>query len=356
MKRIISIIILAAAVLCLISAAGTPGSSSDPLVTKSYVDDVFVPETVSKAEASAVSVLGAESERALRRAEALRDSAMMRLGVPGYTLSDSFVPVALESGGTVSMLTGGKFVPTSGSFSVSVNGTLINITTGSEVPSGSQLTLNNRYFCAEDTTVTYTARSASSCLVDGYYKTSGSSGVTPSDGFTDIKPGQYYYDPVLWAVNHEPQITNGTSSTTFSPADPCTRGQTVTFLWRANGCPEPDSTYNPFKDVPAGAYYYKAVLWAVENNITNGTSSDTFSPNAPCTRAHVVTFLWRSADRPASGSSNPFDDVPYGQYYTDAVLWAVTNRITNGTSTDTFSPDDPCTRGQIVTFLYRYMN
>ncbi len=355
MKRFISILLIAA-VICLMCAAGTPGTSSDPLVTKSYVDDVFVPKLVSEAESAASSALTSESERAERRADAIRDSAMMRLGVPGFKLTDSFITVTLEPGGTVSMLTGGKFIPTSGTVSVSVKGTLINITTGSEVPSGSQLTLYNRYFCAEDTEVTYTARSASSCFVDGYYKTSSSSSETPSDSFIDIKQGQYYYDPVLWAVNHVPQITNGTSSTTFSPANACTRGQTVTFLWRANGCPEPNSTYNPFIDVPAGAYYYKAVLWAVENGITNGTSSDSFSPDAPCTRAHVVTFLWRSADRPSSGSSNPFDDVPYGQYYTDAVLWAVANRITNGTSTDMFSPGDPCTRGQIVTFLYRYMN
>ena len=177
----------------------------------------------------------------------------------------------------------------------------------------------------------------------------------PNNPFVDVKQGAYYYDPVLWAVNHQPQITNGTSATTFSPDATCTRGQVVTFLWRANGCPEPKSTSNPFKDVASGAYYYKAVLWAVENGITNGTSATTFSPDAPCTRAHVVTFLWRSANKPAAGSANPFKDVKAGLYYTDAVLWAVSKNITNGTSATTFSPDSPCTRGQIVTFLYRYM-
>lgn len=180
---------------------------------------------------------------------------------------------------------------------------------------------------------------------------------TPTNPFTDVTSGAYYYDPVLWAVNHTPQITNGTGANTFSPEATCTRGQVVTFLWRAKGCPEPKSTSNPFTDVKEGAYYYKAVLWANENNITNGTGAKTFSPEAPCTRAHVVTFLWRTANKPAAGSGNPFKDVPAGQYFTDAVLWAVNHnpQITNGTGADTFSPDNPCTRGQIVTFLYRYM-
>ena len=168
-----------------------------------------------------------------------------------------------------------------------------------------------------------------------------------------MKAGLYYTDAVLWAVSKN--ITNGTSATTFSPDATCTRGQVVTFLWRAMGQPEPTSMNNPFTDVPSNEYYYKAVLWAVEKGITNGTSPTTFSPNAPCTRAHVVTFLWRAEGQPAAGSSNPFSDVPSGQYYTSAVLWAVSKNITNGTSATTFSPDNYCTRGQIVTFLYRDM-
>ncbi len=188
---------------------------------------------------------------------------------------------------------------------------------------------------------------------DGKYETPArEAGANP---FTDVKEGAYYFDPVLWAVNHVPQITNGTSATTFSPDATCTRGQVVTFLWRAMGCPEPKSAGNPFKDVKEGDYYYKAVLWAAEKNVTNGTSATTFSPNNPCTRAHVVTFLWRAHENPAAGKTNPFTDVTAGQYYTDAVLWAVSKNITNGTSATTFSPGSPCTRGQIVTFLYRDM-
>ncbi len=171
--------------------------------------------------------------------------------------------------------------------------------------------------------------------------------------FTDVKTGAFYYDPVLWAVNHDPQITNGTSPTMFSPEATCTRGQVVTFLWRAMNCPEPKSTKNPFTDVKPGDYFYKAVLWAAENGITTGTSKTAFSPNQPCTRAHVVTFLWRAHQMPAAGKTNPFKDVAAGQYYTDAVLWAVSKNITNGIDATHFGPNNPCTRGQIVTFLHR---
>ena len=169
--------------------------------------------------------------------------------------------------------------------------------------------------------------------------------------FTDVKSGDYYYDAVLWAVGNG--ITNGTSATTFSPDLACTRGQVVTFLWRTAGCPAPKSTATAFTDVAKGSYYYDAVLWAVENGITNGTSATTFSPDMICTRAQIVTFLWRSQGMPAAGMSNPFTDVPKDAYYTNAVLWAVKEGITYGTSATTFSPDLNCTRGQTVTFLYR---
>ena len=175
----------------------------------------------------------------------------------------------------------------------------------------------------------------------------------PAFRFDDVQDSaQYYYKPVYWAV--EQGITTGTSTTKFSPNAGCTRAQVVTFLWRAAGKPAPTETTNPFKDVAKGQYYYDAVLWAVEKEITNGTSKDTFDPEKTCTRAQIVTFLWRYAGKPApTKTSNPFIDVPAGQYYTDAVLWAVEKEITNGTSANKFSPNDTCTRAQIVTFLYR---
>ena len=170
-------------------------------------------------------------------------------------------------------------------------------------------------------------------------------------GFMDVPAAEYYAEPVAWAVEHG--ITNGTSRLTFSPLAPCTRGQIVTFLWRANGSPEPKNANNPFVDVKADDYFYKAVLWAVEQGITNGMDLTHFGPETACTRAHVVTFLWRSHNKPAAGTANPFVDVPAGEYYTDAVLWAVKENITNGMDAAHFGPDSTCIRGQIVTFLYR---
>ena len=169
--------------------------------------------------------------------------------------------------------------------------------------------------------------------------------------FVDVPSGSYYEDAVDWAVANG--ITTGTDAAHFSPDGICTRAQAVTFLWRTAGRPAPESRTMPFTDVPADSYYYDAVLWAVENGITKGTSSTTFSPDDTCTRAQIVTFLWRSEQSPAAGSSNPFTDVSADAYYADAVLWAVKEAITTGTTRTTFSPDAECTRAQIVTFLWR---
>ena len=170
--------------------------------------------------------------------------------------------------------------------------------------------------------------------------------------FTDVADKAYYRDAVEWAVDNG--ITKGTTATTFSPNATCTRAQAVTFLWRAAGSPEPETRTMPFTDIPVGSYYYDAVLWAVENGITKGTSDTTFSPNMTCTRAQIVAFLWRSEKSPAAGTANPFADVKSTAYYADAVLWAVKENITKGTTNTTFSPDADCTRAQIVTFLYRF--
>ena len=182
-----------------------------------------------------------------------------------------------------------------------------------------------------------------------FVKTNGN----PQTGvFVDVATGSYYEDAVDWAV--ENGITKGTDNTHFSPDGICTRAQAVTFLWRAAGSPKPETRTMPFTDIPAGSYYYDAVLWAVENGITKGTSNTTFSPNMTCSRAQIVAFLWRSEKSPAAGTANPFADVKSTAYYADAVLWAVKENITKGTTNTTFSPNADCTRAQIVTFLYRF--
>ena len=173
--------------------------------------------------------------------------------------------------------------------------------------------------------------------------------------FTDVKEGTYYYKAVLWAV--EKGVTNGITKTTFAPNAVCTRAQIVTFLWRNAGSPEPKTTVNPFTDVKEGTYYYKAVLWAVENGVTTGVTKTLFAPDKACTRAEAVTFLWRAEGKPEHDDEklrdDPFTDTNTRAYYADAILWGITEGITNGKGNGIFAPNEACTRGQIVTFLYR---
>lgn len=172
--------------------------------------------------------------------------------------------------------------------------------------------------------------------------------------FQDVSQKNYYYDAVLWAVGSK--VTSGTDESHFSPNETCTRAQVISFLWRAAGRPEPESARNPFRDVGTGAYYYKAVLWAVEQGVAAGTDESHFNPNAGCTRAQVVSFLWRYAGRPtAESNANPFRDVETGNYYYKAVLWAVEQGVTAGTDRSHFSPASTCTRTQTVSFLWRYL-
>lgn len=170
--------------------------------------------------------------------------------------------------------------------------------------------------------------------------------------FTDVKKGKYYYSPTLWAYYHEPQITSGTDATHFSPNATCTREQVMTFLYAAYNKPEHHQVENPFKDVKK-KYYYNAVMWAVENEITGGVSADAFGVGVSCKREQVVTFLWKAAGKPSPTiTENPFTDVKRGKYFYKAVLWAVENKITSGVTKTTFGVGKTCTRGQIVTFLH----
>lgn len=194
----------------------------------------------------------------------------------------------------------------------------------------------------------YADMSAAEILADLF----GDAETQPSQkGFNDVKPGDYFHDAVNWAI--EKGITTGTSATTFSPNASCTRAQIVTFLWRASGSPEPKTASNPFTDVAANAYYCKAVLWAVENGITTGTSATTFSPGAPCTRAQGVTFLWRANGSKAASAAASFTDVASDAFYAPAVAWAAEQNVTGGVGNGLFSPDTTCTRAQIVSMLYR---
>ena len=167
----------------------------------------------------------------------------------------------------------------------------------------------------------------------------------------DRSANSWYHEAVDWA--YVKGVTTGMTETTFGPNEPCTRAQAVTFLWRANGSPEPTSNKCDFVDVSADMYYYKAVLWAVEKNITNGVDATHFAPDMTCSRAHIVTFLYRAANMPAVKSAAAFTDVPANEWFTDAVAWAAENGITDGVGNNMFAPAKDCVRAEIVTFLYR---
>ena len=188
----------------------------------------------------------------------------------------------------------------------------------------------------------------SKVTVAATFKTSAPTGKNP---FIDVPAGSYYEDAVIWAVDKG--ITTGTSATTFNPNGICTRAQAVTFLWRANGSPAAKSSAMPFADVKAGSYYYDAVLWAVEQGITKGTSDTMFGPDATCTRAQIVTFLWRANGSPVASGNSAFTDVASDAYYAAAVTWAEKNGVTGGIGGGLFGSNNNCTRAQIVTFIYR---
>ena len=177
--------------------------------------------------------------------------------------------------------------------------------------------------------------------------------VSVSAAFGEVKSSSAFVDVPADSCYEDGHLTRVLDASHFAPDGICTRAQAVTFLWRAAGSPKPETRTMPFTDIPAGSYYYDAVLWAVENGITKGTSDTTFSPNMTCTRAQIVAFLWRSEKSPAAGSRNLFADVKSSAYYADAVLWAAKEDITKGTTNTTFSPNTDCTRSQIVTFLWR---
>lgn len=173
--------------------------------------------------------------------------------------------------------------------------------------------------------------------------------------FTDVKESDYFYNPVQWAV--ENGVTSGMGDNRFGPLHPCTRGQVVTFLWRAAGSPSPSSNSNPFADVDTDDYFYTPVLWAVENGITAGVGANRFGPNQTCTRAQIVTFLWKSKNAPEPSNPNVgFSDVGVSAYYAKPVAWAVENGVTAGMGNNRFAPEATCTRGQVMTFLYKAKN
>lgn len=273
------------------------------------------------------------------------------------TVSITAEPASLFGGGKVTLTVTG--VPEEGNVTVTCdNGITVDSENGTYSAVLPNRTVSYTFTANYDESTNYTATSAK-CEVSVTRRYSSSTTVTPEPTpeptpeetvkFSDVSTSAYYYDAVKWAV--ENGVTDGVSATLFAPYESCTRAQIVTFLWRAAGSPEP-KTMSSFADVPASAYYAKAVAWAVENGITNGMTDTAFAPDATCARGQSVTFLYRALKGTASGSAS-FTDVKSDAFYADAVNWAVASDVTNGTSATTFSPNADCTRAEIVTFLYR---
>ena len=344
-KRAISLIAAAALAVGLGGAALAASSSLDnSLVSRDYLEGTFLQGLRQSVDQLVEELLDPTYQAAKNRLDSLGQQYAGTAIPDGWTGSSRFVAQRGGEGDSVTLSAGSGILWTSGN-AVS-DGVLVDVTLGSELASGAALQASHRYLAAEQTTVTVTSQSAA-WAVEGVW--------TAGDGqspFTDVDPEAYYYPAVLWAV--ENGITGGVSDTQFDPDGHCTRAQMVTFLWRAAGQPEPDSLSNPFADVSADAYYYRAVLWAAEQEVTDGVSDTQFDPDGQCSRGQMVTFLWRAAGQPQAGSgSNAFTDVDAGEYYYQPILWAYANDITDGTSDSTFSPAQICSRAQAVTFLHR---
>ena len=319
-------------------------ASGDTLISRSYLENTYRPRLSSVIRDSIKVATQPLVDAALGRMDQyFTGPAGAWRTTLGFTAQNS------ARGDALTLASGAGLSWVSGTGTLS-SGVLIDATAGREVPSGGALTAGHRYIADGETKISVSSQAQ--WLAEGTWMTTPGGGAQPPEiAFTDVPAGAYYADAVTWAVGR--RITNGVTKTTFEPDSWCTRGQIVTFLWRAYGQQEPRSTRSPFTDVNSGQYWYKAVLWAVEQGITTGVTETTFAPDSACTRGQAVTFLWRAAGTPAAGGSGKFSDVPVGAYYAPAVAWAVREGIATGVSGTVFGPDGNCTRGHIVTFLYR---
>ena len=258
-------------------------------------------------------------------------------GAAIYYTTDGSTPEVYTSGGAIY-----------------VSGSAIQFTSGSAITIDKDMTVNAIAVMTSGGALEISDVASAAYTVKSSTPSGGGGSATPAETedefpFKDVPENVYFRKAVEWAWKNG--ITAGTSETTFSPYMGATRGQIMTYLWAAAGCPEPSGTDNPFTDVAEGAYYYKPVLWAVEKGITAGTSATTFSPDQTVTRGQAMTFLYGAAGRP-EGGSEPFTDVNEGDYFAAPVAWAYSNGITVGTSETLFSPNEVCQRCQIVQFLY----
>lgn len=359
MKRFIALILCAATLTCLLAGtASAAGTSSDPLVTRVYLEGAYKTALIQDATGTVLTTYSTAYDNAYARLQSAHVRYMSALGInKTYRFTPGYTRLSLPSGSTAELLTGSSFVLSSGSASVTVaKGTVINVTTGTVVTSGSALTANQRYFCAEETTAVFTASSSAVCMVDGFY----SSSVAPqTQVFKDVRESDWFYEAVNFVYNRG--LFKGTTEDMFSPGASMTRGMFVTVLYRFAG--SPSIAVSPaFSDVSdASMYYYTPVFWANTNGIVTGYQSGLFGPDNSVTREQMAVIMYRYASfagyNVTGGNTdaiNAFPDV--GQIspgMEDAMRWATANGIING-SDGKLLPTGTATRAQVAQIIMNF--
>jgi len=331
------------------ASASTVGSTADPLITRSYLEGAYAASLKSEI----AGTLGNATEKALGRLDEFHRNYI------GYSFAPRFTQVSLTEGGTVLLSTGASFILLSGSASLTiVSGTVINISTGREVATGSQLTRYNRYFCAESTTARVTASSAAAGQVDGYYLVSGNGPSTSQPPFADVPQSAWFYAAVEFVYKND--MFTGTSATTFSPNTPMTRAMFVTVLHRMDGRPATGAG-GEFSDVRnPSQYYYNAVKWASANDIVTGNTDGTFQPDMHVTREQMAAIMYRYASYKGRDLSTPgalFDTFPdrnaISGYASHAMRWTVSHEVIRG-SGGRLLPQNTATRAEVAQIVYNY--
>jgi hypothetical protein len=359
MKRFIAIALVLVLLFCFTTVyAAAPGSSGDPLISLSYLNNTFLPAMRNDSRNLMKSTIGKSYDDALKKLREAYEGYMLRLGgIEGYSFAGAFTPLNLPAGTAAKLITGGTFVLTSGAAVLQLEkGTVINISTGAEVPNGSSLTPNERYFCAENTTAQFAAASASTCLIDGYYQSGGTVIVNPVL-FTDVKTGDWFYTAVRFAGDNN--LFKGTTLTTFEPQTAMSRGMFVTVLYRLAGQPAVASS-SVFSDVPASQYYTNAVIWANANNIVSGYEGK-FQPNVLITREQMASILYRYAAYAGYSTSCPntfvFDSFPdkgsVSGYASEQVKWAVYNGLISGVN-GKLLPNSSASRAEVAQIILNF--
>ncbi len=360
MKRFFAIALVLLLLFSLTSGfAAAPGSSGDPLISLTYINNSFLPTVRNDTKALVNSAIGktySDAEKKLREAY---DGYLLRLGgYTGYTFAGAFTPVSLPVGTTAKLITGSTFVLTSGTASLQIEkGTVINISTGSEIATAAALTPNERYFCAEDTVAQFVAVSSATCLIDGYYHSGGTVIINPVN-FSDVKSTDWFYTAVTFASDNN--LFKGTTPTTFAPQMTMTRGMFVAVLHRLAGQPVVTLS-SAFSDVPSSQYYYNAVVWANTNGIVSGYSDGKFHPDDLITREQMAVILSNYAQYAGYGTAYPntsvYDSFPdkgsVSAYAINAAKWAAYNGLLSG-SYGKLLPKNTASRSEVAQIMMNF--